>query len=70
MPQGLSGNSGSILVGGLDANVLNYLESRVTNELLTKYLGSNQVLENLDQLRTDQAVELNVTPLPLPGVGR
>ena len=69
MPQGLSGNSGSILVGGVDANVLNYLENRVQNELLTKLLGTNEVVEVLDQLRTDQAFQLNVAT-PLPGVSR
>jgi len=67
--QGLSGNSGSILVSGVDANVLALLEIRVQNELLTKYLGTNQVQEQLDTLRNDQAFELNV-PTPLPGVGR
>lgn len=67
--QGLSGNSGAILVSGVDANVLALLEIRVQNELLTKYLGTNQVQEQLDTLRNDQAFELNV-PTSLPGVGR
>jgi hypothetical protein len=41
----------------------------VTNTLLTKYLGTNNVLENLDTLRADEAFALQI-PTPLAGVGR
>ena len=70
MPQGLSGDTGGgITLGGDDVGELRLVELRVMNTLLTKYLGSNQVLENLDTLRNDEAVTLQI-PVPLAGVGR
>ena len=70
MPQGLSGDTGGgITLGGDDVGELRLVEQRVMNTLLTKYLGTNNVLENLDVLRNDEAVTLQI-PTPLPGAGR
>ena len=70
MPTGLSGDTGGgIVIGNDDVGELRLVEQRVMNTLLTKYLGTNQVLENLDVLRNDEAVTLQI-PVPLAGVGR
>lgn len=70
MPTGLSGDTGGgITIGGIDVGELRLLEQRVLTNLLIKYLGTNQTLDNIDVLRTDEAFALQI-PTPLPGVGR
>ena len=68
MPTGLSGDS--ISTTGNDQTVqLQLAELRVMNSQLLKYLGTNQVMDNLDTLRNDEAFALQI-PTPLPGIGR
>jgi hypothetical protein len=64
MPTGLSGDSSGSL--GLDSvGGLQLIENRVITQLLATMMGTG-VLDNVDQLRNDYAIQLGI-PAPITG---
>ncbi len=68
MATGISASNISPTIGGDPVITLALLELRTLSNLIQAQSG-NQAIDNLDQLRNDQAFELGI-PMPVPGTGK
>lgn len=68
MPIGIAGDS-LPSDGGVSTAQLSLVELRTISNYILNLLGTNQVIDEVDEIRNDQAFELQI-PTPLPGTGR